>query len=163
VFVERFESQTTDVGDGPVSKLTFLLVDETGQRMRLSAMAPSLSFASVPLGTQFWLDAYAIIQRANPFAYHRSMRFSLRTEENGPVVFASLQGTKEGGDVLLGVPLSFQSRCIATLASTGPIVPITSLRTSFQPEKRTSLSCSRRRWGSRASKRSFLASSRSSS
>jgi hypothetical protein len=117
VFVERFESQTTDFGDGPVSKLTFLLVDETGQRMRLSAMAPSLSFASVQLGTQFWLDAYAIVQRANPFAYHRSMRFSLRTEENGPVVFASLLGTKEGGDVLLGVPLSFQSRCIATLAS----------------------------------------------
>jgi hypothetical protein len=117
VIVARVDSQIATYNDGPVSRQTLYLVDETGQKLSLSAEASSLSFEGIKVGTQFWLDAYAIVIRSNPYAYHRSMRFSLRTEQNGPVVFASLQGTEEDGDVLLGVPLSVQSRCIATSVS----------------------------------------------
>jgi hypothetical protein len=108
VLVERAERRQLDV------------VDESGQRVSLSSDSASLSFAGIAVGTKFWLVAEVQTDRPNPFAYNRSLSFSLRTEQNGPVLFASLEGQKEGGATLLDVPLAIESLCTDTTALSVP-------------------------------------------
>lgn len=90
VFVERVEPQRLS------------LVSESEQRLSLASQGDSHSFDGIAVGTRFWLSASERMWRPNPYKSQRWTRFSLRTEPDGPVLLAGLDGTKDGGEQLLG-------------------------------------------------------------
>jgi hypothetical protein len=101
VVVERAEPEQLD------------LVDENGQRVSLLVRgSPSISFGDIAIGTRFWLYAWEQFWKPNPFAQEASRAFSLRTQEDGPVLLATLEGSREVGKAL-GLPISIQSLCTA--------------------------------------------------
>jgi hypothetical protein len=90
------------------------LVDEEGQRVSLFVRgASSVSFEGIAVGTRFWLSAWERSERPNPFASVPSQAFSLRTEQDGTVLLATLEGASGTGDGVLGLPISIQSLCTA--------------------------------------------------
>ncbi|HWA72725.1 MAG TPA: hypothetical protein VG937_10330 [Polyangiaceae bacterium] len=105
VFVERVEPHR------------FFLVSESEQRLSLASQGDSASFDGIAVGTRFWLSASERMWRPNPFNSQRWSRFSLRAEPDGPVLLASLDGTKDGGEQLLGVPITFEPWCSTMEAS----------------------------------------------
>ncbi len=101
VFVERASPEQLD------------LVDEGGQRVSLFVRgASSVSFEGVAIGTRFWLSAWERSERPNPLASVPSQAFSLRTEQDGPVLLATLAGATSA-EGALGLPISIQSLCTA--------------------------------------------------
>jgi hypothetical protein len=101
VIVERAQPEQLD------------LVDENGQRVSLLLRgSSSFSFGDVAIGTRFWLYARERFWKPNPFAQEASRAFSLRTQEDGPVLLATLEGSPEVGEAL-GLPISIQSLCTA--------------------------------------------------
>lgn len=106
VFAERVQPDRID------------LVASSGQRMAIKA-TPKALFGGLSVGSRLWLSSYELVERDNPFAYRRAMRFTLRTDQVGPILVASMQGLHEQGDPFLGTPLSIQPLCSVSLPSHG--------------------------------------------
>lgn len=90
-----------------VERNRLYFVDEAGHRAWLWVSFP---IADVAVGTRFWLAADGL-KKTQGFTVNPIFRFSLRTEQGGPVLFAVHQGTREGDPELLGAPFSFETIC----------------------------------------------------
>jgi len=113
VLVER-----VSIGDSSIGNQSIYLVGGDGQRYVISVDSPSVDPTKLARGSKLWLTAFERIAAANPFAVpHRLMQFTLRTEQNGPILLAGLQGFKPDDDSLLGLPLSTASWCSAVTPS----------------------------------------------
>lgn len=106
VFVERVQPDRID------------LVDASGQRVSVGAAKPA--FGGLAVGSRLWLTSYLHATRDNPYAYRRrAVRFTLRTDRDGPILAAAMEQMHEQGSALLGVPMAIRPHCSVSLPSFG--------------------------------------------
>jgi hypothetical protein len=113
VLVER-----TSIGDSTIGNQSIYLVSAGGQRYVISVNSAGVFPTQLRRGSKLWLSGYERADAPIAEGPSRQMQFTLRTEQNGPLLIAASRGFFPSGDTWLGVPVSIARWCSERIPST---------------------------------------------
>ena len=112
VLVER-----TSIGDTTIGNQSIYLVSSEGERYVISVNSAGVFPTKLRRGSKLWLSAFERADAPIDEGATRRMQFTLRTEQNGPLLLAASQGFVPTGDTWLGVPVSTAPWCSERIPS----------------------------------------------
>jgi hypothetical protein len=116
-FEETVLVERTSIGDSTLGNQSIYLVSAGGKRYVIDVDSVRVSPTKLRRGSKLWLSGFERADAPSGEDPSRLMQFTLRTEQNGPLLLAANHGLIRNGDTWLGVPVSLAPWCSERISS----------------------------------------------